>query len=582
MSNKEDPLKAILDKINVDGGYHLPAIQRKFVWSDKKIVALFDSIMRGYPIGTLLIWKTKENICQRKFTEIFTNDINPRTLFTEPNDKEKHLVLDGQQRLQALLIGLMGSYMKKVLCFDPLADANDPKLLKSDPPLRYKFEFIDPQSPDYAEKITAKEMFAHSDTYELSEFCKAKYVAARKTLTPEDEKRLLKCASTLTNYFRTTNLINYSLIDSINEPSKYTENDVIEIFVRTNNGGTKLEKSELLFALLTSDWDQAIFNIQDLIDALKLKNFELKQDFILKACLMMLDQGAAYKVSKFRDSTVLEQIKEKWPQLREAITKVVDFIPENTPIENSELFNYKNSALPLIYFAYTHPQKWNSSANKTACASFLEAMATSSVMSGSKDTLLDDLTKELSKDQDIGLPSLIKICEDNTGKATAFSYSQLWSSSYKKKVKAFYLMKSINPELGFSSITPGNKLTIDHLVPQSQLRKIGVKQSEIDQFANLTALTSKQNSAEKKAKSLNDYLDWLEATYSGEKALFIKAHLIPELPSAWTSETYAKFIEDRKVLIMDKAAIVGVVESTSAPNPLAEDEDEEDNAESSS
>ncbi|MDP4659792.1 MAG: DUF262 domain-containing protein [Opitutales bacterium] len=580
MSHKTDHLNTILDKINVNGGYFLPAIQRKFVWSDKKIVALFDSIMRGYPIGTLLIWKTKENICQRKFTEIFTNDINPRTLFTEPNDKEKHLVLDGQQRLQALLIGLKGTYMEKVLCFDPLADANDPKLLKSDPPLRYKFEFIYPENPDYTKKITAKEMFAQSDTYELSEFCKAKYVAAGKTLTSEDEKRLLKCASTFTNYFRTTNLINYSLIDSINEPSKYTENDVIEIFVRTNNGGTKLEKSELLFALLTSDWDQAIFNIQDLIDALKLKNFELKQDFILKACLMMLDQGAAYKVSKFRDASVLEQIKGKWPQLREAMTKVVDFIPTNTPIENIELFNYKNSALPLIYFAFKHPQKWNSTANKTACAAFIEAMATSSVMSGSKDTLLDDLTQELKKDQDIDLPALIKICEENTGKVTAFSYSQLWTTSYKKKVKAFYLMKWINPELGFNSITPSNKLTIDHLVPQSQLRKIGVKQSEIDQFANLTALTSKQNSTEKKAKPLADYLDWLEENYKGEKALFINAHLIPELPSKWTPETYAKFIEDRKVLIMDKAKTLGVSASNTAPNPLSEDEDEEDNADS--
>ena len=95
-----------------------------------------------------------------------------------------------------------------------------------------------------------------------------------------------------------------------------------------------------------------------------------------------------------------------------------------------------------------------------------------------------------------------------------------------------------------------------------------------------TALTSKQNSTEKKAKPLADYLDWLEENYKGEKALFINAHLIPELPSKWTPETYAKFIEDRKVLIMDKAKKLGVSASNTAPNPLSEDEDEEDNVDS--
>ncbi len=72
MSHKTDHLNTILDKINADGGYFLPAIQRKFVWSDKKIVALFDSVMRGYLIGSLLMWKTMQKLSERKWTEICT------------------------------------------------------------------------------------------------------------------------------------------------------------------------------------------------------------------------------------------------------------------------------------------------------------------------------------------------------------------------------------------------------------------------------------------------------------------------------------------------------------------------------
>ena len=43
--------------------YVLPAIQREFVWRPNQIECLFDSLMRGYPIGSFLFWIVKrENI----------------------------------------------------------------------------------------------------------------------------------------------------------------------------------------------------------------------------------------------------------------------------------------------------------------------------------------------------------------------------------------------------------------------------------------------------------------------------------------------------------------------------------------
>src|SRR4051812_11139668 len=115
MKTQKYPLKRIVTFLNnpdEEGGFWLPNIQRPFVWSEEQICRMFDSIMREYPIGTLLVWKTKAKIRRRKFIDHFHRDLLARLSdFDVPTDeKKKCLVLDGQQRLQSLFIGLRGSY----------------------------------------------------------------------------------------------------------------------------------------------------------------------------------------------------------------------------------------------------------------------------------------------------------------------------------------------------------------------------------------------------------------------------------------------------------------------------------------
>ena len=66
-------MRKIVSYLNDDesegGGLWLPNIQRPFVWSEDQIARLFDSIMREYPIGALLVWKTKEPVKHRKFID---------------------------------------------------------------------------------------------------------------------------------------------------------------------------------------------------------------------------------------------------------------------------------------------------------------------------------------------------------------------------------------------------------------------------------------------------------------------------------------------------------------------------------
>jgi uncharacterized protein with ParB-like and HNH nuclease domain len=93
--------------------YLLPAIQREFVWGPEKTEALFDSLMRGYPVGSFLFWKVEPESSRRyKFYE-FMRDYHAATKkrlapYEIPEPKQLTVVLDGQQRLTSLAIGLLG------------------------------------------------------------------------------------------------------------------------------------------------------------------------------------------------------------------------------------------------------------------------------------------------------------------------------------------------------------------------------------------------------------------------------------------------------------------------------------------
>jgi len=129
----------------------LPAIQRDFVWPEKKVLRLPDSIMRGYPIGIALLWETYLDLQYRKFVEAF----HPGEIHDFRDNKRKKklkLVLDGQQRLQSLYIALYGSYEGKSLYFDVLSGKESDDLSEE----KYEFEFLDKEGFEHwQEKMRA-------------------------------------------------------------------------------------------------------------------------------------------------------------------------------------------------------------------------------------------------------------------------------------------------------------------------------------------------------------------------------------------------------------------------------------------
>ena len=116
------PLGTILNDVKI-GRIGLPDLQRPFVWEPNKIRNLFDSLLNGYPIGFIMLWETPDDY-EEKTNSIGNNQKN----FTNP----KSLIIDGQQRLTALLAAVYGieiqdkNYKKRriKISYNPLKETN--------------------------------------------------------------------------------------------------------------------------------------------------------------------------------------------------------------------------------------------------------------------------------------------------------------------------------------------------------------------------------------------------------------------------------------------------------------------------
>ena len=116
MSYRSETIQAVLPRIN--STFFLPAMQREFVWTAAKICALFDSLMRRYPISSFLFWQIPvgehEDVEAYQFLHSVSASGNRLHLAREHGTRDTTFVLDGQQRLTSLLVGLQGSYLDRL------------------------------------------------------------------------------------------------------------------------------------------------------------------------------------------------------------------------------------------------------------------------------------------------------------------------------------------------------------------------------------------------------------------------------------------------------------------------------------
>jgi len=325
MSYKPTSLFNLIQTINK--GLFLPHIQRPFVWEEEQMLKLFDSLMRNYPIQTLLFWKTKDEIKARKFMDEVEWDPD-LSYYYEPNVSkagcEKTFVLDGQQRLQTLYSTFAGAIKgsdeeRLEAYFDTTSGeaVSDEGLL-----FTLKFSKLVLPRPWYrVADLVGKD--AQRIAEELSEEMNDSLDVADEAL-PEDnqpsfanqkarQKRVRRNFGQLVSLLREDKHFWIQELDGI--ANSYTYGTVLDIFVRVNSGGTKLDASDLMFAAMKEGWDEIEEAIEETTELLNSTNIGFDKTFPLKCLLVVHGRGAEASAEKFtgaEGAKLLADMKAGW------------------------------------------------------------------------------------------------------------------------------------------------------------------------------------------------------------------------------------------------------------------------------
>lgn len=548
MKNKTESIRKMvgyLNNIEEDGGFWLPNIQRHFVWSEEQTCRLFDSILREYPISTLLVWKTKSDIRHRKFIENWKSTLQVPDFYVTSNNSKKCLVLDGQQRLQSLFIGLRGSYEGRELCFDILSGE-----VSAPDDIKYRFKFLPPDTIVFPQ-VKFKDLVASNKKHHaLLDDMK---LAAGREFTDVEIIKIGDHLELIDRTFKIDSAITYQELDSIDNPDLYREDDVVEIFIRANSGGTKLGKSDLLFSLLAAAWDFADDEMTVLLSSLNQHGFEFDRDFVLKTCLVLLEQGSRYEVAKFRKPGVREDIQTKWEAISQAIQSVLDFVRERTFIKSDKALPSYLVLIPLVFFRYHYPAAWS---HAKGMDEYILRCSLTGAFSGQPDNLIDALVKKLDETKEFTLEEVFNVIRSQ-GRSLELTEDRFWQMGYGSET--IHLLFNLMYPFNYTPSYDGNLPEVDHIFPQSELRKVKVANpktgyinllkyhdAERNQLANCELLTQEENGFNGKCGKLP--AEWL----ADKDQAYLDRHLIPADPDLWKLDRYEDFIVERKKLMRER------------------------------
>ena len=430
----------------------LPLIQRKFVWEEEQMTKLLDSMMQGYPFGTFLFWKVKVNTINKEGLPIYdfikdyderNKTYNPRASVAHKNEDEYiYLVLDGQQRLTSLYISLCGSLRKKI----PKKRWDNPdafprkelyfnlrsKKENEEDDVYYEFAFLTKNAAAQdSEKLwyRVKDIFAYTGESEINtELLIPKGWVSDKTITNNIIRlyEVLKKDSDI-SYFE------------IGEDKKL--DDVLDIFVRVNSGGTVLSKTDLLFSTIAADWKEARDEIDEFLSNINTigDHYNFDSDFIMRTCLYILDMPILMTVKSF-DKKNIAAIRDHWDEIKDSIKDTVTLLDELG--FSSDNIISSNAVLPIIYYRFKQGKNaFVDDSVRNDIRKYFIISQIKKVFGGHSNQTLDALRSYLKDSGRFNYAELkdIKLAYDNDLSCDIGDIEH-WMSEYKKGPYTFLLL----------------------------------------------------------------------------------------------------------------------------------------------
>ena len=498
------------------GKLKIPQFQREYVWSMQKSAKLLDSIVKGYPVGTFIIWKTKERL--RSVRNIGDLDL------PEPDKGDYvNFVLDGQQRITSLVAALKGETIKR-------SDGRDEDFS------RIVID-LDAEENESVVKTYDDKSEQHT-TIQLNTLLYGGLTA----LTEYDRKYHRK----LDNYKKRIESYNYSIIQVSDTPIDIAT----EIFTRTNEGGTRLSTFEIMVAK-TYDYDKN-FDLSERFKAL-IENLEdvdyetLPDSSVLQTVSLVLTKECRRKVIL---SLEKEEIIKKWDGVMDAIKLAVDYFRDYYRIPVSNLLPYKTLVVLFAYFFYHHKGKPYGDKQRYLNDFFWRISLSGRYSSAVESKLAQDV-KRIDKILNDEIPEYgwpIDSSADFIKRNGRFSVGR----SYIKAILCIYAYQgpksfdnNAHVNISNSWLKQTNSKNYHHFFPKAYLKRSGVDDEEINHVLNITIVDDYLNKREIKADPPSKYMDKFRKRNS-QISETMKTHLIGDLDDfgIWTNN-YKRFLDRR-------------------------------------
>lgn len=558
----------VLDKIHRHE-YVLPAIQREFVWSQTQIARLFDSMMRGYPIGSFLFWRVeRENIREFRFYD-FVRKYHQRDAphcppLGSPPDDRVIAVLDGQQRLTALNIALQGSHAakeprkwwsnpdafpEKFLYLNLLGQAEE----DNEEGMLYDFRFLTPKKADQGAEggdfwFSVSEVLGRGSGPDLLRFL------GECGLDGEALQDAYDRAYRLHSLIHEKTVIHYYMEE------EQDLDRVLDIFIRTNSGGTVLSYSDLLLSIATAQWETlpARERIHDLVDRINDTRFgfSFSKDFVLKAGLMLADiSSVGFKVSNFNRPNMLE-LERRWEEIERAIEITVR-LAANYGFSRQTL-SADSALLPIAYYLYrrgasvSYLNASSEERDRSVIRSWLiRSLVKPGVWGSGLDSTLTAIRTVLREEGGHRFPGEeIERAMARRGRSLKFDEEEiedLVEAKYSDR-RAFALLALLYPFVDLR-----NEFHVDHIFPQrafrrSSLREVGLDDEQVElwrewmnRLPNLQLLEGPLNQG-KQDKLPSKWLD--ERIQPGEREDYCLRHDMTGVPDSLAG--FGEFFKRRR------------------------------------
>ena len=481
-------------------------------------------------------------------------------------------VLDGQQRLTSIYIGLKGSYAYRLkykqkkndnacptryLYLDLLDDAKDEAN-------KYDFRFL---TDEEHRRMTEGYWYKVGDILTMTQPGDApqyvfEHIAfAEKKYTREQTMHANNTLQKLYNVIHTDKTLSYYKERAV-ELDK-----VLNIFIRVNSGGTVLTYSDLLLSIASAQWENhdAREEITEFVEEVNSigGGFHINKDFVLKTALVLTDfTDIAFKVDNFNKSN-MEKIECNWENIKRAIKQSVNLVSSFGYA--GETLSSNNALIPIAYYLLTIglPENFVESGttrdNKAKIKKWLIMALLKKAFSGQPDNVIRpirDIIRENGKN-DFPISQIIDRFK-GTNKSILFAEDDIEEYLLKLKYgksETLSTLMLLYPSLDFS-----NKFHEDHMYPKSKfkkpyLRKMGVSEDKLDEYidavndiSNLQLLPAQLN----EEKLNTDFDVWFNENQSLEtdKIQYRSIHYLPEME--YTYPVFLDFLKERKQLLKSK------------------------------